>query len=415
MKKKQILVLGAGFAGLWSAVGAVRKLHELGARDQVDVTVVNRTPYHNIRVRNYEAELSDVCIPLDDVLSPIGVDWIVGDVEEIDIGNQAVSVRTSGGKRALAYDRLVLALGSELIRPPIKGLVEHGFDVDTYDAAVRLDQHIQHLAQRPYPSPGQFTAIVIGAGLTGLEVATELPRRLAKVRESSASRMPVRVIVADRLPFVGSDMGEHARPVIEEALRSQGIEQRVNVTVEQIAIDGIRLTSGEWIDAATVVWCGGMRANPLLRTLPGSRDRLGRISVDEFMRVIGVRNVYAAGDVASAMVDSDHPSVMSCQHGRPMGRYAGHNVAADLIGAPLLPLKIDWYTTIVDLGPWGAVYTRGWDRQVVATGSTAKTTKETINRIRIYPPRSRRPEDILAAAVPAVQAPPQVSFVAPDP
>ena len=64
---------------------------------------------------------------------------------------------------------------------------------------------------------------------------------------------------------------------------------------------------------------------------------------------------FAAGDSASLLVDGTHTSVMSCQHARPMGRFAGYNVVADLVGEPMLPLQIDWYVTVLDLGPWGAV------------------------------------------------------------
>jgi NADH dehydrogenase len=88
-----------------------------------------------------------------------------------------------------------------------------------------------------------------------------------------------------------------------------------------------------------------------------------------------------------------------------MGRYAGHNVVCDLLGLDMLPLQIDWYTTILDLGPWGAVYTEGWDRHLVAQGAAAKRTKQLINGQRIYPPRHVR-ADILQAAAPVVQAPP---------
>ena len=89
-----------------------------------------------------------------------------------------------------------------------------------------------------------------------------------------------------------------------------------------------------------------------------------------------------------------------------MGRFAGHNVVCDLLGLPMLPLKIDWYTTILDLGPWGAVCTAGWDRHVVTTGAEAKRTKELINRQRIYPPRSGNRREILDASAPVIQAPP---------
>ena len=75
----------------------------------------------------------------------------------------------------------------------------------------------------------------------------------------------------------------------------------------------------------------------------------------------------------------------------------------------MLPLNIDWYTTILDLGAWGAVYTEGWDRRVVARQAEAKRTKETINRLRIYPPLSQDRQEIFAAASPVVHAPPAYS------
>jgi NADH dehydrogenase len=406
--KRQILVLGGGFAGLWSAVGAARKLAEEQAETQAEITLVERTTYHNIRVRNYEADLSEVCVPLCEVLSPIGVRIVNGEVLDIDAVGRRVSVRGAEGVHGISYDRLILALGSELARPSIAGLAARAFDVDTFASASRLAQHIEALAEQA-ATPGQFTAVVIGAGLTGLEVATALPERLRRVRERSDSSQPVRVVVIDRQPHVGSDMGDSARPFIEEALLSLGIEQRTGVDIRNLEPEGVVLNSCERIDAATMIWCGGMRANPLTEKLSGTRDRFGRLAVDEMMRVVGVPDVLAAGDAACAKIDGDHSSVMSCQHGRPMGRFAGHNAAADLLGKPLLPLHVGWYTTILDLGPWGAVYTNGWDRQVIATGAEAKATKQTINCQRIYPPRTKKRDDILAAAAPVVQVPPDVN------
>jgi NADH dehydrogenase len=151
-----------------------------------------------------------------------------------------------------------------------------------------------------------------------------------------------------------------------------------------------------------------MRANPLTEQLGVQRDRLGRVPVDDYLRVVGLPDVFAAGDVAAARMDDEHISVMSCQHGRPMGRYAGHNVISDLLGAPLLALRIPWYVTVLDLGPAGAVYTEGWDRHVVAQGKEAKATKQTINTKRIYPPLTRNRCDLLAAAAPVLQTRPEL-------
>jgi NADH dehydrogenase len=214
------------------------------------------------------------------------------------------------------------------------------------------------------------------------------------------------VILADHAPRVGSDMGDSARPVIEEALAALGVETRLGARIVAIRPSSVRLESGEEIPAATVVWCAGMLANPLTRLFPVEHDRFGRMPVDAFMRVAGVPNVFAAGDVARAMVDDHHASVMSCQHGRPMGRFAGHNAVCDLFGWPMLPLRIDWYVTVLDLGAWGAVYTEGWDRHVIAKGEAAKKTKQIINCQRIYPPLTGDRQEILAAAAPVVAPPP---------
>ena len=409
MDAKRILVLGGGFAGLWSAVGAVRKLDDLGvASDAAHVTLVNRDPFHNIRVRNYEADLTRARIPLDDVLGPIGVSRVEGEVTDIDLNEQIVTVTTTSGEQSLAYDRLVLALGSQLLQPNIPGLAEYAFDVDTYKGAIRLNTHLQSLPSQPH-SPGRLTVVVVGGGLTGIEVATEMPGRLKAALAQANESKPIRVILADHQPRVGSNMGESARPVIEQALAALGIETLPAIEIVAIAPDGITLGSGEMIATSTVVWCAGMRANPLTRLLSVETDRFGRIAVDEFMRVRGVANVFAAGDVAWAMIDDDHTSVMSCQHSRPMGRYAGHNVVADLFGLPMLPLRIESYVTILDLGPWGAVYTEGWDRRVVAQGGAAKRTKQLINGQRIYPPLTGDRAEILGAAEPVVQKAPEIS------
>ncbi len=398
---RRILVLGAGFAGLWAAIGAARKLDELQmSQADVEILVVDRNPYHNIRVRNYEIALDDVALPLAGLLDPIGIRHIIAEVSAIDPIKQEVTLASSRGREILSYDRLVLTLGSELVRPAIPGLASCGFDVDTYAAAIRLNDHLAALG-RLEPSPERATVVVVGAGFTGIEVATEMPGKLAQAQIANP-----RVVLVDPNPVVGAAIGEAGRPVVNEALAALNVETRLGVKLAAADAAGITLTSGEFIPAATVVWCGGMKASSLAASLAGEHDRYGRLAVDQFMRATGLKNVFAAGDAAVCKIDGVHPTVMSCQFARPMGRFAGHNVAADLLGRQMLPLQIDWYVTVLDLGAWGALYTVGWDRQVSAVGSAAKTTKQTINHKRIYPPQTGRREDLFAAAAPEIQAPP---------
>jgi NADH:ubiquinone reductase (H+-translocating) len=397
---KRIIVLGGGFAGLWSAVGAARRLHELRMpSSEVEILLVDRNDWHGIRVRNYERNLGEVRVRFDDVLSPIGVRRLRGEVLDIDLDNRSITV--GGRSEPIGYDRLVFALGSRLDRPPLPGLAEHTFDVDTYQGAVRLQDHLSALPSRP-ASCGRDTVLIIGAGLTGIEVATEMPDRLAALGNGH-------VILADRAPWIGSDMGQEARNVIEEALISLQVESRAGSTLVSADSEGARLATGEWIDAATIVWCAGMHAPPLSARFPVSHDRFGRLPVDQCLKVKGMQGEFAAGDSACLLVDGRHTSVMSCQHARPMGRFAGYNVVCDLLGEPMLPLQLDWYVTVLDLGSWGAVYTEGWNRHVVLKGKEAKRVKQVINCQRIYPPRAGDRKGILEAAAPTIQAPPAMA------
>ena len=392
----RVLVLGSGFAGLWAALGAARRLEELRI-DGIDITVVSKQPFHDIRVRNYEADLSPSRIPLGRLLDPVGVEHITAEVTEID--PTAATVRTADGT-TLGADRLVLATGSAVAKPDIAGLAEFGFDVDTYDGATALRAHLRALADRPADAC-TMTAVVVGAGLTGIEIASELPAML-----TGALGATPRVMLVDRNPHVGSDMGESARPVIEEALARNGVEAVTGVGVTAVDAESVTLSDGTVISAATVVWCAGMRANRLTAQLGVPLDGIGRLPVDDYLQIKGVDGVFAAGDVAAAAMDDEHLSVMSCQHGRPMGRYAGYNVISDLLGEPMLALRIPWYVTVLDLGPAGAVYTEGWDRRVVSTGAAAKATKRTINGQRIYPPLTGDRSALLAAAAPQLQGAP---------
>ena len=136
----------------------------------------------------------------------------------------------------------------------------------------------------------------MGAGLTGIETACELPGRLAALFPDMAPR----VVLVDHSQHVGSDMGASARPVIEAALSNNGVQTRTGVSVAAIGEGGVTLSTGERLAASTVVWCAGMRANPLTAQLGVERDRLGRVPVDDYLRVTGVPDVFAAGDVAAA-------------------------------------------------------------------------------------------------------------------
>jgi NADH dehydrogenase len=145
-----------------------------------------------------------------------------------------------------------------------------------------------------------------------------------------------------------------------------------------------------------------VRASSLTEQIPGERDASGRLHVDRNLKVIGQSDIFATGDTAYAATDdAGNFALMTCQHAIALGRSAGNNVAADLLGEAPIPYSQVKYVTCLDLGAWGAVFTEGWDRQVKLTKQEGKTVKQQINSVWIYPPVAER-EAALAAADPLI-------------
>lgn len=386
----QIVVVGGGFAGLWAAVAASRRL-AVQEGNKASVTLISRDPYLTIRPRLYEANPRELRVPLVSVLNPVNANFLEANVVALDPSGQRITLEDSAsGRVEIAYDRLILATGSELRSLPVRGLAEHAFNIDTWAAAVILDEHLAKLGRAESAWPGRDTIVIVGAGFTGIELVTGMRSRLA-THWGQAQAAAARVILVQRSGVVGPDLGENPRPHIEAALRKQQIELRPNTQLARVESDAVWLASGERIEASTTIVTAGLHASPLAKVVPGAvLDELGRLHVDSTLQVAGVRGIYAAGDIARAYVDDKHLALMSCQHAILMGEVAGHNAARDLLGLTSLPYRQPDYVTCLDLGPTNALFTEGWERLVRHTDSEGKKLKRQINTEWIYPPKGDR-------------------------
>jgi NADH dehydrogenase len=392
----RILILGAGFAGMYAALSAARLRDIQGvSAEKLEIALVAPQPTLVVRPRLYEPKPETLTAPLLDVLRAIDVVYVQGSAETIDTKSCAVEIVTAkGAKTTLSYDRLVVATGSRLFRPNIPGLAEHGFSVDQLDDAVALDRHLHSLAGRQARN-GRNTVVVVGGGFTGIEAATEMPTRLRAILGKDAK---TRVIIVDRNGAIAPDMGEGPRPVIEDALRKVGVETRLGAGVASLDKSGVTLSDGEHIETETVIWAAGIRAAPLTQQIPAERDNFGRLLVDRDLRVPSVPGVFATGDAARAASDDvGNYALMSCQHATRMGAFAGNNAAAELLGVPTKPYHQKGYVTCLDLGEAGALFTTGWERKVTMVGGIGKKTKQEINTVWIYPPRAERAAALASA------------------
>jgi len=384
---KRIIIAGSGFAGLWAALAAQRAIHLASQEQNIEVVMVSPSPNVGIRPRLYEAVLENMNPDISELLSVVDVKYVAGWVNEVNADAQSLVITTTqGDKQTLSYDRFILATGSTTFMPPIPGLTEYGFSVSTLEDAEKLDQHLKNLANKP-ANAARNTVVIAGGGLTGLETVTEMPERLRHI----LGETDIRVVLVDSSAQIGAAMGDEAAAVIREALDELGVEGIAGVRVTALDASGVTLSNGERIEAETVIWTAGMRANSLTSQIAGEKDNLGRILGDAYLHAPEAKNIFVTGDTVKVPTDDlGNFNVMSCQHAMSLGRVAGYNAAAELVDLPLHAYSQPKYVTCLDLGPWGALYSEGWDRQVQFVREEAKKIKQEINTVWIYPPAADR-------------------------
>ena len=379
------MVVGGGFAGFWAAVAARRVAGPAHA-----IEMISASEQLQVRPRLYEADPARFGVALQPLLDVVDVDFRHGRVSEIDVVARTVGLESAD---SATFDRLVVATGSRMTRPPIPG-IDEAFSIDTLDEAVAFDEA---LARACHDHPDGPVVAVVGAGFTGIELALELRSRMDDHRDGSGGG--ARVVLVDRSAEVGAGLGSGPRPVIEAALRDNRVELHLGVQLAELDGTELQFGDGSTLDADLVVLTTGLRATDIVRQLPGTFDDLGRVYVDEDLSLAEAPFVFAAGDAAAAHVGAGRLALQSCQHALQNGRHAGENAARSLLGSPLLPYSQERYVTCLDLGPSGAVLTEGWDRTVVSTGDEAHAVKRRINESVIYPPDTLDPDELLAASV----------------
>ncbi len=385
--KQRILIIGSGFAGMWSAISAARLAH-LQGNTSLEIAVLAPEPTLYVRPRFYEANVSTLTADLQPLFTALNIRFIAGYASWIDERKKGVWYQATDTESVfISYDKLIIASGSRLRSPDIAGFAEYGFDIDQHDNAMRLENHLNALAKQP-ESLARNTVVVCGGGFTGIELATEMPSRLKALFGKDTD---TKIVVVERGSAIGGRYSQALRDIISNASDELGIEWHLNSGVETIDKSGVTLQDGTRIETATVVWTAGVKASPLGENLVASRDASGRFAVTEQLQIPAYSDIFATGDMAHAKTDDNgNTALMSCQHAIQLGKYAGHNAVASLMGIKGLPYRQVNYVTCLDLGAWGAVYTEGWDQQVKLVRQEAKKLKAAITGELIYPPKADR-------------------------
>ncbi|WP_189323261.1 NAD(P)/FAD-dependent oxidoreductase [Streptomyces flaveus] len=338
MSRPRVVIVGAGFAGYQTA----RTLSRI-TRGRAEITLLNPTDYFLYlpllpQVAAGVLEPRRVTVSLAGTLPRVRL--VLGEADGIDLeGHWVHYTDPEGDGGRLEYDRLVLAVGSVNKLLPVPGVAEHAHGFRGLPEALYLRDHVTRQVELaaasddPKSCASRCTFVVVGAGYTGTEVAahgqlfTDALVRKQPLRQGVRPRW----LLLDIAPRVLPELDERLSRTADRVLRGRGVEVRTGTSVEEATPTGVRLSDGEFIDTRTLVWCVGVRPDPLVEGLGRPLER-GRLLVDPYLQVPGHPEVFACGD-AAAVPDLEKPgqyTPMTAQHAWRHGKVAGRNVAASL-------------------------------------------------------------------------------------
>ncbi|MFI6295080.1 NAD(P)/FAD-dependent oxidoreductase [Nonomuraea sp. NPDC050790] len=352
-----IMVLGAGYTGLLTAIRVARRTRRHGAK----VTLVNASPRFTERLRLHQTaagqRLADHAIA--DVIAGTGITFLHDRVAGLDPGRHEVTLLSGGVVR---YDTLVYALGTVTDRST-PGVREHAHVYDDHHDAVRLAASLDRLTEG--------TVVVAGGGLTGVESATEIAEAHPRLRVVLLSRGTPAAM-----------MGPRARAYVRRAMDRLGIEVRAGAEVTKMLPDAVELAGGELVPSSATLWTAGTTGLALAEESGLAVDGRGRVVVDATLRSVSHPDVYAVGD--GAAVGQPYGVIHgTCQSGIPTALHAADAIADRLRGRPARPFRFGYFHQPLSLGRGDGViqFTRGDDspRRAYLTGRWAVAYKEAVS------------------------------------
>jgi NADH:ubiquinone reductase (H+-translocating) len=420
-KPQRVVIAGAGFAGF----NAARELSRL-ADSATEIMVINSTDYFLYlplmpQVAGGLIEPRHLCVSLARRLRRCRV--VLGSVQHVDARQKLVSwASPEGGSGETRYDRLILTVGSVNKLLPIPGVAEYAHGFRSLAEASYLHDHITRqleLAQAatdPAERAARCTFVVVGGGYTGTEVTAQgqlLTTRLAR-RMPGLTGVPIRWMLLDTAPRLLAELDPRLSRTAERVLRRRGVEVRTGQSIREAMTDSVELTTGEKIATRSLIWCVGVRADPLVSGIDLETNR-GRLVVDGYMAVPGAPEIYACGDCA-AVPDLTRPGQvcgMTAQHAERQGKLVAKNVAASMGNGSSHPYEHHDLGFLVDLGgpaaavnplhiplqgPPASVLTRGYHLYSMSGNRSRVLTDWILNETT--PPETTSLELISAGSVP---------------
>ena len=364
-----VVIVGAGFGGL----GVAEQL----AHVPVEVTLIDQHDYHTFQPLLYQVATS--LLNAEDVGAPIrglfrhqdNVTFHMATVTQVDMPGHKIQL--SDGKH-VSYDYLVLAGGATVNYFNTPGAAEHAFPLYTLMNAVKLRSRILERFEAADRDPtlieeGALNFVIVGAGPTGVETAGALsdlfynllPRDYHQLATEKA-----RVIIVEMGKEVLAPFKDNLRSYAKEELERRRVEVRLGEAVAEVGPTFVRLKSGEEIQAHTLIWAAGVRANPLADLLGLPQGRGGRVKLNPDLSVPDHPEIFVVGDMGEVASDGEVlPQLGSVA--MQSGEHVGRQIARRVAGEPGQPFKY-------------------WDKGFMATIGRGAAVVELPNKLTLHGP-----------------------------
>ena len=354
---KKVVIVGAGYAGIEAAI----KLNKKGRKDDFDITIIDRNPYHTLLTEIHEVAGNRVGedavkIPLKSIFRNTNVNLVIDNIESFDFENRKVASNI----HEYPYDYLIMSIGSTPNYFGIEGLEEHGFPLWSVDDAITIRDHIEHCFYEAETEKDAarrkrlLTFVVGGAGFTGVEMIGELGQWVKKLcRHHNIDRKEVKLIIVDMLDCVLSNLCDINSKRAHDYMDKMGIEVILSTSIKKVTPEYVDIGERK-IETNTLIWAAGVRSaldveNMMLDKGPGRR-----LIVDEFCRT-SHKNVYAVGDVGALLDDKGKAFPAMVETALQTGDGAAANILSDIRGKEPEPVKVKLHGVMVSIGNYFAV------------------------------------------------------------
>ncbi len=345
MEKNKIVVVGGGYAGVLTVKGLIKKLKKQIKAGEVEITLVDKQPYHVLMTELHEAafdrtNFEAIRVYHKKIFNEKYVNLVLDEVTSIDYENKKLETVTT--ESGIEYDYLVEATGAKVTYFGVEGAEEFTYPMwsykDTRDVYAKVLENFELAEREPDANKRRelLTFVVAGAGFTGVEVVGELKEWIDRTliyRYPTILPEEISVHLIDGAPRILNSFGEKAAAKAHKYMEKKlNIEITLNSFISKVTADSVTFGDNQTVKSSCVIWTSGITCDPIN---PQGYEicRGNRIPVSENLEIIGQSDAYVLGDIMYYIPENQEcpvpQMVENCEHAAPI---VANNIATKIKG-----------------------------------------------------------------------------------